>query len=664
MNYNDYLQAVSTLNTWAHAYYVLDDPLVSDEVYDKLYREVVAFEQHHPELIDPTSPTRRVGGAVLEAFEKATHLEPMYSLEDIFDEAELNAWVQRVYKVDSRATFYCEPKFDGASLNLIYENGELVRAITRGDGVEGEMVLHNARTIPSIPLKIDHPQTVEIRGEVIITKEDFEIINEERLRSGEPLFANPRNAAAGSLRQLDPAITAKRRLIFYPYGIGAGDLGVATQAEIVQRLVELGFKKPPYGFHAHDRAGILHAYKRLKEMRDQLPMMLDGMVVKVNERAIQQELGYTVKFPRWACAFKFPAIEKQTRLLNVIFQVGRTGVVTPVAILEPVLIEGVEVARATLHNFDEIERKDIRRGDTVLIIRSGDVIPKVIKVLDHLRIGSEEKIARPTHCPECGEPLYQEGALIKCLNIDCPARVVAGIVHAASKRALSIDGLGEQIVQLLFDKGIVRDLASLYRLRATDLEGLEGFKAKKIANLLQSIETSKGCECWRFVVALGIDLIGEVAAKKLCRRYSLSLFNLSKEEIMAVDGIGEEMAQSLIDFVHSNRARIDELINLISPVPPEDVASGESLLAGKTFVITGTLSRPRDEIKAELERLGATVTNSVTKKTDYLIAGEGGGSKYEKALALNIPIIDEATLRSMIANKSTSTKPSTLFGTH
>lgn len=649
MSEQEYKAAVKQLNEWAMAYYTMDAPLVTDDEYDRLYREVKVYEAKNPSGIDPNSPTQRVGGVVLDEFEKARHLEQMYSLEDIFDEEELHDWVGRVHKTSTAVQFVCEPKFDGASLNLVYEGGALVRAITRGDGVEGEMVLNNVKTIKSIPLAISHKGLCEIRGEVVIYKEAFEKINVERLTENQAVFANPRNAAAGSLRQLDPAVTAKRELVFYPYGLGKNDLAVKTQTELADFLKNEGFLLPPRSYFCANEAEIISAYEDLKSARDSLSMMLDGMVIKVNSFALQEELGYTVKFPRWAAAYKFPAVERQTKLLDVVFQVGRTGAVTPVAQLEPVDIDGVVVARATLHNFDEIARKDFRIGDTVTIIRSGDVIPKVVMSLTHFRDGSERVIQKPSVCPVCGKELLDEEAIIRCQNLECPSRVVESIIHAAGKKALNIDGLGEQIVRLLFDKGIIRSLIDLYALKEADFDGLEGFKEKKITNILTSIESSKGCECWRFIVALGIDLIGEVAAKKLCENFGLSAFEQNEEAISAIDGFGGEMVKSFLHFSSTNSEDIKKLIDVLSPSEPIKKEIKESFVTGKTVVITGTLSRPRDEIKDILEAHGAKVTDSVTKKTDILVCGENAGSKLEKAKTLGTKIMSENELMEAFA---------------
>lgn len=641
---DEYANLIQKLNEWGMAYYTLDDPLVTDDEYDRTYRKAMAYEEANPNEIDPASPTQRVGGAVLEEFEKASHLEKMYSLEDIFDEEELLAWVKRLHKTSNELSYVCEPKFDGASLNLVYENGLLKKAITRGDGIEGEMVLNNVKTIKSVPLALSFKGLCEIRGEVVIYKKEFDRINEERLKNGEAAFANPRNAAAGSLRQLDPSITAKRGLVFYPYGLGKNDTGLKSQTECGEFFKKEGFLPPPKSYFCKNEKEIEGAYESLKSTRDSLPMALDGMVVKVDSFSLQEELGFTVKCPRWAAAYKFPAIEKQTKLIGVTFQVGRTGAVTPVASLEPVDIDGVKVARATLHNFDEIERYGFMVGDTVTVVRSGDVIPKVTGVLKGFRNGDEEPIVKPVSCPECGKELLQEEAILRCQNIECPARVVESIIHAASKKALNIDGLGEQIVRLLFEKQIVKALPDLYSLSYDDLRGLEGFKEKKINNLLSSIEASKGCECKRFISALGIDLIGEVAAKKMCDTFGLTAFWQNEESFMAIDGFGKEMIKSFLHFSATNEEDIKKLIETIKPTEPPKRELRESSFTGKTVVITGTLSRPREQIKEALELHGAKVTDSVTKKTDILVAGENAGSKLAKAQGLNIRIISEEEL--------------------
>ncbi|WP_292655240.1 NAD-dependent DNA ligase LigA [Nitratifractor sp.] len=647
-NHEEYRQAVEKLKRWAYAYYIEDNPEVTDEVYDQLYREVEAYEKAHPDEIDPTSPTQRVGAPIKEGFRKAKHLSRMWSMEDVFNAAEFEEWFQRIDRQYPGERYYVEPKFDGASLNLIYENGLLKEAITRGDGVEGEEVTANARTIRSIPLDIDHKGLIEIRGEVLMTLEEFDRLNKERVDRGEAPFANPRNAAAGSLRQLDPSVTARRNLIFQPWGVGVNDLNYEYLSDLMGYIYDLGFRKPPLREVCHTPKEIEAIYEKLGKMRQELPVMLDGMVVKVDRIALQEKLGYTVKYPRWMVAYKFPAVEKQTRLLDVIPQVGRTGVITPVAVLEPVEVEGVIVERATLNNYDYIAKLDIRIGDMVTLIRSGDVIPKIIKVLKEYRTGKEKPIKRPTHCPVCGSEVLDEGPLVKCQNLSCPARVVNSIIYFASKGCMNIDGLGEKIVQQLYDAGLVKDVEDLYHLTMEDLLKLEGFKEKKASNLLKAIEASKGQECWRFVNALGIEHIGEVASKKICETFGLDFIQADKEALLSIEGFGEEMANSFLEFMRVNGDKVRRLMAIIHPAPPVKEEEVHSPFSGKTVVLTGTMSKPRPEIKEMLEHLGAHVTGSVSHKTDYVIYGEDPGSKYDKAKALGVELLPEEKMWEML----------------
>ncbi len=648
MTKEEYKKAVETLKKWAYAYYIDDNPLVTDEVYDKLYKEVEAYEKEHPQDIDPTSPTQRVGAPLKEGFKKAKHLSPMWSMEDVFDEKEFEEWMERIEKNFPNERYYVEPKFDGASLNLIYENGILKQAITRGNGVEGEDVTNNARTINSIRLEIEHKDLIEIRGEVLMTKREFERINQERAQRGETLFANPRNAAAGSLRQLDPRITARRKLIFQPWGVGVNNLDYEYLSQKMAYIYDLGFRKPPVRRVCESVEEIETIYDELKKMRDSLEVMLDGMVVKVDRIAAQEALGYTVKAPRWMVAYKFPAVEKQTRIVDVLLQVGRTGVVTPVAVLEPVEVEGVTVERATLNNFDYIEKLDVRIGDMVTLIRSGDVIPKIITVLKQYRSGKERKIERPTKCPVCGSELLDEGKLIKCQNLNCPARVVNSIIYFASKQCLNIEGLGEKIVEQLYEAGLVKELEDIYHLKMEDLLKLEGFKEKKAKNLLDAIKRSKGAECWRFLNALGIEHIGEVASKKICSAYGLEFIDLSKEQLMSIEGFGEEMAESYLEFMRVNREKVLRLLEIIKPKAPEKEEVKESFFTGKTVVLTGSMKKSRGEIKAMLERLGAKVTGSVSKHTDYVIYGEDPGSKYDKAKKVGVELMPESKMWELV----------------
>jgi DNA ligase (NAD+) len=648
MTKEEYFRAVAQLNLYAYHYYVLDDPITTDEVYDLLYHNVIEFEREHPYDALPESPTMRVGDIPLDVFSKAKHKSRMWSLEDVFNSNDLEKWLERVEKLVDNATYYCEPKYDGASLNLLYDNGILVQAITRGDGTNGENVTQNAKTIRSIPLKIAYDGAIEIRGEVVIFKDEFERINEQRLQGGEAVFANPRNAAAGSLRQLDSKITAKRNLVFLPYGIGENTLELKLLHECMDFIYALGFKKAPMRITCKNHAEIEAFYAQMKEARDSFAMMLDGMVIKVDSIEAQEEMGYTVKNPRWSVAYKFPAVEKITVVKEIIMQVGRSGVVTPVAIVEPTDIDGVVVERATLHNFDEIERKDIRLNDSVIILRSGDVIPKIIKVLTHERSENSLAIERPKMCPVCGSELLDEGALIKCQNLDCSARVVNSIIYFASKPCLNIEGLGDKIVETLYNNHLVKSVKDLFSLTLEQLLALEGFKEKKSRNLLAAIESAKGCECWRFVNALGIEHIGEVASKALCERFDLELLNASKNEIIALDGFGEEMAESVVEFIRVNAQKMQELYAVINPKAPEkkEVAK-ENPFKDMTVVLTGAMSRSRGDIKTMLENLGAKVSGSVSKKTDYLIYGEDAGSKYDKAVSLGVTTLTEEAMRQM-----------------
>ena len=649
MNLEQYKKAVELLNLYSYHYYVLDNPITTDEVYDKLYHDVLEYEEHHKEHVLKNSPTQRVGESVSDGFVKAPHLSRMWSLEDVFDSEGLQKWLIKTYKLDSNISFYCEPKYDGASLNLIYENGELTQAITRGDGSEGELITQNVKTIRSIPLTIEHKERIEIRGEVVIYKDEFEKINEARLKLGEAVFANPRNAAAGSLRQLDSKITASRNLVFLPYGVGENSLEHKLLSQRMEYIYSLGFKKPPLSATCRNFDEIEAVYQEMNKNRDSYAMMLDGMVIKVNEIAAQVDMGYTVKNPRFSVAYKFPAVEKITTLKEIVLQVGRSGVVTPVAIVEPTNIDGVIVERATLHNFDEIDRKDIRINDKVIILRSGDVIPKIIKVLTHERGGTEVKYERPTTCPVCDSELLDEGVLLKCQNLTCEARVINSIIYFASKPCLNIDGLGNKIVEALFNSGAIKSVVDLFELTLEKLLTLEGFKEKKAQNLLDSLEAAKGCEYWRFVNSLGIEHIGEVASKTLSARFGSSFIDASKDEIVACDGVGEEMAESVLEFVRVNRDTILKLQEILRPLEPlQREEAKENPFKGKSVVLTGSMSESRDAIKEMLEALGAKVVSSVSKKTDFVIYGEDAGSKYDKALSLGVEVLSEKEMREKI----------------
>ncbi|PRN00119.1 NAD-dependent DNA ligase LigA [Aliarcobacter cryaerophilus] len=648
MTKEEYSINIEKLISWAKAYYVDDEPIASDEEYDKLARQCLEFENNNKNLINPNSPNRRVGGAILKGFKKANHLSRMWSQEDVFNDKELEDWIKRASKVGDNLEFFCQPKFDGASLNLIYENGILKQAITRGDGEIGEDVTQNAMTIQSIPLEIAEKSLIEIRGEVVIKKSDFEAINIERLKNSESTFANPRNAAAGSLRQLDSSITSKRKLFFNAWGVGQNSLNFEKTSQMMDYIFSLGFVKTPMQTLVKNIDDIKKLYENMIKKRDTFPMLLDGMVIKIDDITTQQDLGFTQKFPRWSCAYKFPAVEKTTKLKDIILQVGRTGVVTPVAIVEPVLIEGANVERATLHNFDEIQRLDLKIGDEIIIIRSGDVIPKITKVLKDRRDGNEKEILKPTICPDCSSELLIEDIMIKCQNLDCPSRVVNSIIYFASKNCLNIDGLGDKIVELLVNEKKIFDILDLYSLKYEDLENLEGFKEKKINNLLNAIENSKNSELYRVLTALGIEHIGEVASKSICSKFGLDLVDVSFEDLISIDGIGEQMANSFLEFFRVNRQFVLKLFDILKPKVTIKEEAKDNPFKNKTVVITGTMSKSRDEIKLFLEDLGAKVSSSVSKKTDFLIYGEDAGSKYDKAIEFGIEILTEDEMYSKI----------------
>ena len=665
MNYDEYRSAVDTLNAWARAYYTDDKPIASDEEYDELYSQAEKFEEQNPALALPYSPTRRIGGAISEGFSKLAHGAQMWSMEDIFDDADLLAWLARGEK--SGAQFYVEPKFDGASLNLTYEGGVLISAATRGDGLIGEDVTQNARAIKSVPLQIPYAQRIEIRGETLIAKSDFDALNDERAANGESLFSNPRNAAAGSLRQLDSAIVAKRKLKFIPWGVGEHSLSFALHSQIMEFVRSLGFLRDEFCRICKSASEIRSAYEALHSMRASKDLMLDGMVIRVNELSKCAQLGYTVKFPRFMVAYKFPAIEKVTRLREINLQVGRTGTVTPVAVVDSVNIDGANVSNATLHNFDEIARLGLMKNDFVGIIRSGDVIPKITSVYKQRRDGTQSEISRPDRCPVCGERLLDEGALIKCQNLDCKARVIGSLIYFCSKKCMNIEGLSDATITQLFESGKISKIGDIYALGAQDLADLEGFADKKISNLLGAINASKNAPLERFIASLGIEHIGEVAARKIAAAFGQDWLDASEDEILRLEGFGEAMARSLAEFCKINREKILNLSEIITPRAPQ-MQTTRSAFTDRSVVITGTLSRPRDEFKARLLAMGAKVQGSVSAKTDFVLAGAEAGSKLQKARSLGVRVIDEsefealASLATTDANSPNKSKPEALAG--
>lgn len=644
MDYKEYLEKVSLAKKYALAYYQKDEPLASDEEYDKLIRELRAFENDNKSLISSDSPNQNIGSVIQSEFKKIKHLSKMWSMEDVFNEEELIAWAKRA-KCDK--DFFVEPKFDGASLNLLYENGVLISGATRGDGELGEDISLNVLEIDNIPKNINYKERIEIRGEVLILKSDFDTLNEMRAKEGLSLFANPRNAASGSLRQLDTSITKQRKLKFYPWGVGEHSLHFEKHSEIMAFVRSLGFLYDDFIRICKNLDEVLSSYKELLNLRDEKAMMMDGMVVRIDNLKLCEEIGYTVKFPKFMAAFKFPAIEKTTRLLGVNLQVGRSGVVTPVAILEPVSLDGVTVKSATLHNFDEIARLDIMINDYVSVIRSGDVIPKITNVYKDRRQGLESKISRPKFCPVCSSELLDEGALIKCQNLDCEARLVNLVIHFVSKKCMNIDGLGENIAELLYKHKKISSIESIYSLKAEDFENLEGFKDKKINNLLSSIESSKDNELFRFISALGIEHIGEVAAKKIASSFGFEWIEKTKEDFENLEGFGEQMAFSLQDFLAVNKGRILHFYDILRLKNTQQNIQN-SPFTGKTVVITGTLSKPRDEFKIMLENMGAKISSSISSKTDFLLCGKEAGSKLSKAKDLGVRILNEEEFNSLL----------------
>ena len=644
MDYEQYLEKVRLAKKYAQAYYVDDKPLASDEEYDKLLRELKDFESKNESLISKDSPTQHIGSVIQSEFKKIRHLKKMWSMEDVFDEEELRAWAKRAR---CEKGFFVEAKFDGASLNLLYEDGKLISGATRGDGEVGEDISLNVLEIDNIPKTIAYKGKIEIRGEVLILKDDFEALNESRAKEAQSLFANPRNAASGSLRQLDTSITRARKLKFYPWGVGEHSLNFKKHSEIMDFIRALGFLKDDFIRLCENLDEVLKAYKELLALRDKKPMMMDGMVVRIDDLALCESLSYTVKFPRFMAAFKFPALEKSTKLLGVNLQVGRSGLVTPVAVLEPVELDGVRVSSASLHNFDEIARLDIRINDYVAVIRSGDVIPKITNVYKDRREGKELLISRPRLCPVCESELLDEGILIRCQNLNCEARLVNSIIYFVSKRCMNIDGLGESIVELLYKHKKISSIESIYSLKYSDFENLEGFKDKKINNLLSSIEASKDNELFKFISALGIEHIGEVAAKKIASCFSFEWLDKNKEDFEGLDGFGEQMALSLEDFLAINKERILHFYSILRLKNTQQESKTSSFTA-KIVVITGSLSKPRDEFKALLESMGAKVSSSISAKTDFLLCGKDAGSKLEKAKALGIKILSEEEFNSLL----------------
>ena len=659
-----YLELVELLNRASVAYYRDDAPFMSDAEYDKLYRELIEIESAHPELKVSYSPSMRVGAGIREGFKKVVHSEKMMSLDDAFEVAEVEAFFNRL-EFDVEDGYVAEYKIDGLAVNVLYEFGKYTRAATRGDGETGEDVTENVATVRNIPLEIREFSSVakvEIRGEVYLPLESFSDVNEKRLRSGEKPFANPRNAAAGSLRQLDSRVTASRNLKFFAYGTtGIADNSVRSQEDLHKSLRRLGFQTPEH----RKLNRIVEVEELIEEVlgkRAELPYDIDGLVIKLNSFSEQDRAGVLTKSPRWAIAYKLPAVEKTTKLNEVTWQVGRTGTVTPVAELEPVEIGGVVVKRATLHNLDEIRRKKVMIGDTVFVRRAGDVIPEVIAPVEELRTGDETTVLAPGSCPVCGSELVkdEDKIALKCSNMSCPARVKGSIEHFVSRKGLNIDGLGEKQVDFLFKKGWLKTVSGIFSIRdyAMFLMAEPGWGEKSVSKLLESIEKSRKVKFQNFLYALGIDGVGEFLAGELAKRFDLEeLMAVDAETLIAIDNIGDTVANSIVTFFNNpdNLKEIKVFQEKFEFIYPEKI--DESLLIFKdiTFVITGELSKPRPVFAEIIKEKGGKVSGSVSKKTNYVLAGEKAGSKLEKAQKLGVNIINEEEFDKLINGEQNET---------
>ena len=646
-------ELVALLNRYATEYYTSDNPSVSDSEYDRLYRELVELETAYPDQVLADSPTHRVGGKVLDGFEKYSHQYPLYSLQDAFSREELEAFDARVRKEVTHPTYICELKIDGLSISLTYEKGILVAGATRGDGSIGENITENLKRVKDIPLTLPEELDITVRGECYMPRASFDQVNQARQENGEPEFANPRNAAAGTLRQLDTAVVAKRNLATFLYQ-EASPSTRDSQEKVLNHLEQLGFVVNPKRILAENIDEIWHFIQEVGEERDSLPYDIDGVVIKVNDLAGQEELGFTVKAPKWAVAYKFPAEEKEAQLLSVDWTVGRTGVVTPTANLTPVQLAGTTVSRATLHNVDYIAEKDIRKDDTVIVYKAGDIIPAVLRVVESKRV-SEEKLDIPTNCPSCNSGLlhFEDEVALRCINPRCPAQIMEGLIHFASRDAMNITGLGPSVVEKLFSANLVKDVANIYRLKEEDFLLLEGVKEKSASKLYQAIQASKENSAEKLLFGLGIRHVGSKASQLLLQHFH-SIENLAQadpEEVASIESLGGVIAKSLQTYFATEGSEI--LLRELKEAGVNLDYKGQTVVAdaalsGLTVVLTGKLERlKRSEAKSKLESLGAKVTGSVSKKTDLVVAGADAGSKLQKAQELGIEVRDEAWLESL-----------------
>ena len=644
---------VELLNRYATEYYTSDNPSVSDSEYDRLYRELVELEKAHPDQVLPESPTHRVGGKILDGFEKYSHQYPLYSLQDAFSREELEAFDARVRKELPHPTYICELKIDGLSISLTYEKGILVAGATRGDGSIGENITENLKRVKDIPLTLPEKLDITVRGECYMPRASFEVVNQARQENGEPEFANPRNAAAGTLRQLDTAVVAKRNLATFLYQ-EASPSTRDSQEKVLKHLEQLGFVVNPKRILAESMDEIWNFIQEVGQEREHLPYDIDGVVIKVNDLAGQEELGFTVKAPKWAVAYKFPAEEKEAKLLSVDWTVGRTGVVTPTANLTPVQLAGTTVSRATLHNVDYIAEKDIRKDDTVIVYKAGDIIPAVLRVVESKRV-SEEKLDIPSNCPSCDSQLlhFEDEVALRCINPRCPAQIMEGLIHFASRDAMNITGLGPSIVEKLFAANLVKDVADIYRLKEEDFLLLEGVKEKSASKLYQAIQASKENSAEKLLFGLGIRHVGSKASQLLLQHLHTieNLAQADPEEVASIESLGSVIAQSLQTYFATEGSKIllDELKEAgVNLAYKGQTVVADAALSGLTVVLTGKLERlTRSEAKSKLESLGAKVTGSVSKKTDLVVAGTDAGSKLQKAQELSIEVRDEAWLESL-----------------
>ena len=646
-------ELVALLNRYATEYYTSDNPSVSDSEYDRLYRELVELETAYPDQVLADSPTHRVGGKVLDGFEKYSHQYPLYSLQDAFSREELEAFDARVRKEVIHPTYICELKIDGLSISLTYEKGILVAGATRGDGSIGENITENLKRVKDIPLTLPEELDITVRGECYMPRASFDQVNQARQENGEPEFANPRNAAAGTLRQLDTAVVAKRNLATFLYQEASSSTR-DSQEKVLKHLEQLGFVVNPKRILAESMDEIWNFIQEVGEERDNLPYDIDGVVIKVNDLAGQEELGFTVKAPKWAVAYKFPAEEKEAKLLSVDWTVGRTGVVTPTANLTPVQLAGTTVSRATLHNVDYIAEKDIRKDDTVIVYKAGDIIPAVLRVVESKRV-SEEKLDIPTNCPSCASDLlhFEDEVALRCINPRCPAQIMEGLIHFASRDAMNITGLGPSVVEKLFAANLVKDVADIYRLKEDDFLLLEGVKERSAAKLYQAIQTSKDNSAEKLLFGLGIRHVGSKASQLLLQHFH-SIENLAQadpDEVASIESLGGVIAKSLQTYFATEGSEI--LLKELKEAGVNLDYKGQTVVAdaalsGLTVVLTGKLERlKRSEAKSKLESLGAKVTGSVSKKTNLVVAGADAGSKLQKAQELGIEVRDEAWLESL-----------------